>query len=386
MRYTTLTASILIAVASAFGQGTTPTLTEQLTRLAAEYDAIEERFMKELRADRTQAGVSAANARNREAMKVWWEKSLDLIRRYPADPTAIPVIEKYLSGNSVDNVELVGVLRKHHMADPRLARLVQSLYQSDAESMNLALEIADRHPDRTTRARACYAVGWIAKWQLIQKANDRLGLIASDRFSAALREDKERALRSHAEKYLGKAAKEYPDAALETGDEKVGPLALAALAGMANLDNLKVGKSAPEIDGTDLSGAKLKLSDQRGKVVLVVFWASWCGPCMADVPHERELYEKLKGRPFTILGVNGDEEVAKAKQAVDRAKIAWPSFAPDSGRRSDIPSAWNVFSWPTTYVIDHQGIIRHINLQGDKLDQPLAELVKAAEQAKASER
>jgi peroxiredoxin len=107
---------------------------------------------------------------------------------------------------------------------------------------------------------------------------------------------------------------------------------------------------------------------------------------MADVPHEREIYEKLKGRPFTILGVNGDEEVSKAKQAVDRAQIAWPSFAPDSGRRSGIPSAWNVFSWPTTYVIDQTGIIRHVNLRGDKLDQPLDDLVKAAEQAKASER
>ena len=107
---------------------------------------------------------------------------------------------------------------------------------------------------------------------------------------------------------------------------------------------------------------------------------------MADVPHEREIYEKLKGRPFAILGVNGDEEIAKAKQAVDRAKIAWPSFAPDFGSRSRIPSMWNVFSWPTTYVIDNKGIIRHINLRGDQLDQPLADLVAAAEQAKAAER
>ena len=74
--------------------------------------------------------------------------------------------------------------------------------------------------------------------------------------------------------YLDKATKEYPDIVLETGDEKIGPLALAALSGLANLDNLKVGKSRTEIEGTDLGGAKLKLSNERGKVVLVVFWAS----------------------------------------------------------------------------------------------------------------
>jgi thiol-disulfide isomerase/thioredoxin len=376
---TSLLAFPLLAASFAIGQETKPTPAEQLTQLVAEYDLIRDKFMKELRTDRTSEGVSKANARNREDMKAWWEKALNLIRQHPAESAAVPVIEKYLIQYGVDNVELVGVLRKYHMADPRLARFVQSLYQSDdGPSWEFALEIADKHPDRTTRGRACYAVGWIAKWQLIQIASERSGVF--------VRGEKKEALRSHAESYLAKAAKEYPDVAVETGDEKVGPLALAALSGLANLDNLKVGKSAPEIEGADLGASKLKLSDQKGKVVLVVFWASWCGPCMADVPHEREIHEKLKGRPFAIIGVNGDEEIAKAKQAVDRAKIAWPSFAPDFGSRSRIPSAWNVFSWPTTYVIDHQGIIRHVNLRGDSLDEPIAKLVEAAEQAKASER
>jgi thiol-disulfide isomerase/thioredoxin len=57
-----------------------------------------------------------------------------------------------------------------------------------------------------------------------------------------------------------------------------------------------------------LDGEKLPLKGYRGKVVLLVFWASWCGPCMAVVPNEREIVEKLKDRPFALIGVNGDEE------------------------------------------------------------------------------
>jgi thiol-disulfide isomerase/thioredoxin len=371
-----LTATTLLAatVASA-GQTSAPA--EQFARLAAEFDEIEATFMKELRADRTQEGVRAANDRNRKALQAWWQKSLDLVRQLPAEPAAVPVIEKYLSRNGVDNVELVGVLRKHHMADPRLARLVMSLYQShDAPSWKFALEIADTHQDRATRGRASYSLGWIAKWQLIQTE-------VYERSGVRVPADKQPLLRAHIETYLGRAAKEYADVTSEGGHGTVGALAAAALAGMANLANLKVGKPTPEIEGADLDGARLKLSNYRGKVVLVVFWASWCGPCMADVPHEREIVEKLRGRPFALLGVNGDEDVAKAKEAVETAKITWRSFSPDdSGRRGGIPSAWNVFSWPTTYVIDHTGVIRHINLRGTDLDKPLEELVAQAEEAK----
>ena len=75
-----------------------------------------------------------------------------------------------------------------------------------------------------------------------------------------------------------------------------------AATSLYELRHLQVGKQAPDIEGEDLDEARLKLGHYRGKVVLLVFWASWCGPCMRAVPHEKELVKRFKGRPFVLLG------------------------------------------------------------------------------------
>ena len=77
---------------------------------------------------------------------------------------------------------------------------------------------------------------------------------------------------------------------------------------------------APEIDGVDFDGKRLKLSDQHGKVVAVVFWASWCGPCRAMIPHERELVERFRGKPFVMVGVNNDDNHDAARKVIAAEK------------------------------------------------------------------
>ena len=92
------------------------------------------------------------------------------------------------------------------------------------------------------------------------------------------------------------------------------------------MGNLAVGKPAPEIDGPGLDGHPLKLSDYRGKVVVLVFWGSWCGPCMLQVPHERELAERHKDEPFALLGVDCEMSKGEGIKAVGRERSPHPQL------------------------------------------------------------
>ena len=124
---------------------------------------------------------------------------------------------------------------------------------------------------------------------------------------------------------------------------------------------LAIGQPAPEILGEEIDGKPLRLSDYRGKVVLLVFWGTWCGPCMAKVPNEKALAERLKDRPFAILGINSDADRDALKAAVVTKGITWPSWF-DGGRTGGpIATRWDIHGWPTTIVLDKSGIIRFRN-------------------------
>ena len=114
--------------------------------------------------------------------------------------------------------------------------------------------------------------------------------------------------------------------------------------------HLSLGKVAPDIAAEGIDGKKFKLSDSRGKITVLSFWASWCGPCMRLVPVERALTERMKGKPFTLIGVNGDGILPDAKRAVEHEKMTWPSFwNGKDGSHGPITSAWDVSDWPTVY-------------------------------------
>jgi thiol-disulfide isomerase/thioredoxin len=125
--------------------------------------------------------------------------------------------------------------------------------------------------------------------------------------------------------------------------------------------NLAVGRPAPEIDGTDMDGKPLRLSDYKGKVVVLVFWGTWCGPCMALVPQERDLVARLKGQPFAFLGVDCNDDRETAREAMAREGMTWPSWYDGGANRGPIAERYHVRAYPSIFVIDAKGIIRARN-------------------------
>jgi peroxiredoxin len=181
-------------------------------------------------------------------------------------------------------------------------------------------------------------------------------------------------LRREAEGYLNRLAKEY--GSLPVYGEKVS-FSEKASSLRADLSELVVGRPALEIDGADVNGVKMKLTEFRGKVVMLVFWGTWCAPCMAMVLQERDLLARHKGRPFVLVGVNSDDDVAKVREAIRKHEITWRSWK--DGQGGPIATRWGVSAWPAVYLLDSAGTIRYKNVHGRELDEAIEALLKKAE-------
>ena len=148
---------------------------------------------------------------------------------------------------------------------------------------------------------------------------------------------------------------------------------------IAQLDELKLnpdGDLAPEIALENPDGEIIKLSSLRGKVVLIDFWASWCGPCRLENPNVVKTYNEYKDKGFTVYSVSLDEKKDAWVKAIEADNLVWPNHVSDlKGWQSDAAQAYGVNSIPATFLLDRNGKVIDSNLRGGRLEQKLQEIL-----------
>jgi peroxiredoxin len=130
-------------------------------------------------------------------------------------------------------------------------------------------------------------------------------------------------------------------------------------AGAAGATALQPSAIAPDFTLRSMDGPNLRLQEQRGRVVMINFWATWCGPCRQEMPHLAKLYDKYRGSGFELLAVNVDEEQAKAIGLAQKLDLKFPVLF--DGEKKQVSGLYDLKAMPSTVIIDRDGRVRYIH-------------------------
>jgi len=139
--------------------------------------------------------------------------------------------------------------------------------------------------------------------------------------------------------------------------------------------DLKIGDKYVDFSQPDTQQRIVKLSDFHGKVILLEFWGSWCGPCRKANPELVKIYNEFKDKGFEILGVGAELNRELWLKAIEKDKLSWPNVSDIKGDKNEAALIYGVSYYPTNFLIDKNGIIISRDLKGDKLRDKLKEIL-----------
>jgi len=230
-------------------------------------------------------------------------------------------------------------------------------------------DVLATHPDKRVQAKAARA---------LIRANQKLS-----RWSHALEQEK---IKAHYVEQYGEAFVKYLETDAKKFSERVSEYkGLLAVKFKGVLPSPEIGRPAPEAVSKDLDGKMVKLSDYKGKVVVLDFWTTWCVPCRLMIPHERELVKRLKDRPFALISVSADDSVETLQKFLKAREMPWVHWF-NGDLPTDLTEDWEVEGFPTIYVIDHKGVIRFKGVRGKEMDEAVDQLLKEMEDDKKNQK
>jgi thiol-disulfide isomerase/thioredoxin len=342
----------------------------------AEFEKLQKAYSEAMAAFEKQLDAATTNQEKQELQAKnpgprFAEQFLAFAQRYPKEDLAYEALVTALgaSGGPQNRggcwARVTAALERDHVQREAIGKLVRDLAGSgDQGSVSLLQAIMAKNPRKKIQAKACK--GLIQVQKELSEAAERL---------------KDEEVRQAVEKARGK---EYIAKLLAQGEA-----AEKAAAGLEKTlkstyagfyADLAIGKPAPEVISQDLQGKKVKLSDLRGKVVVLDIWATWCGPCKEMIPHERKLVARLKDQPFALVSISVDDEKETVQAFTQKNLMPWAHWweGPDGALIDD----WDVSYFPTIYVIDAKGVIRYKDVREKALDEAVEELVKEAKEKK----
>jgi thiol-disulfide isomerase/thioredoxin len=315
-------------------------------------------------------------------------KILDKIRENPRAPEVVEalrfVIKTAGRGPGNESYQAMEILLRDHVRDAGLGVVCGNIFHfwHSPLAESLLRDVLEKNPNRDDRGLACHTLSYTLNLRAkmvrrIRREDTKIEEHVEEPFKLATERlvmgtDPE-ALEREAETLLERVIAEFSDVKFWFNPKQtIGAIAEGELFAIRKLS---IGQAAPEITGKDHEGKSFALSDYRGKVVLLTFSASWCSPCVAMYPQERELAKKLEHERFEMLSVNADEDVGTLKKSIASGEVTWRCWW-DGGMDGPITTRWGISAIPEIFILDKAGVIRFRDLRGDKLEKAVVSLLQ----------
>ncbi len=371
---------VLIAAADARSgddpsRGATSGPRGRLEAVKAGYMDARGRFQREYRAAKA-GDIESILGRYLAAIDRAAADAMKLARDHAGEPVAVDALRLVVTVEQAGHLrdrrptplsdEALRILRRDHVQAQGMGTFcieAMLLEPHNPAYESLIRAVIDGHPRREDRGLASFTLAELRQCQAqeIRVLRDKPEILRSieairgrELMERFLAKDPE-ALDAEADTLLKRVIADFGEIPLPDGS-RYQTIADYAGAELRGRHELAIGKPAPEIEGCDYEGKPFRLSDYRGKIVLLTFSGNWCGPCRRLYLEERRLVERFRDRPFALLGVNTDDEVATLRKSIASGEITWRCWW--DGRVGPIADRWGILTFPSLFLIDGDGVIR----------------------------